>query len=1044
MSEATERLLVRIDATTEQLRRELKKADTAVAGTSGKISKAIDKINVSFSGLGLALGAAGLGAAFASVFKATAEQERVTAQLNATLASTGFAAGKTADELLDTAAGLQKVSRFGDEAIIGMQSLLLTFKDIKGDNFDRTTKAVLDMSTAMGQDLKSSALQLGKALNDPIGQLGALSRTGVIFSDSQKELIKSLAASGDMAGAQVEILKELEAQFGGSAEAARNTLAGALDGLSMAFGDLFEAQGSALAPMKESLNELEAILSDPKFVQSVQDITAAILSMGAAAASALPAVVDFSKWLGEEMAASIGAVATDDIPRLESALAKLREELAFYEKNGHGAERGTEALRESIKKLEAQLKTAYSFQENLSVSTAKGAEASKAGAKAMAETVDETKKVVASSKEYAKVLKELDKSLEKINKRHEKANEAMQDGIDELDDLVRSNEEYIDQLEFEVSLLGKTEREQTLLTVAREQGARATEEQRARMVALNATLYDAEAATKAAAEAQKPFQDALQGTIERIDSAFSDAWRGAFDSFSDFADGIKNSFKNLLAELAHIAITRPIIMSIGGAMGLGTSAAASAGGLGGGGVGGILSSIGGMGAGMYGNIGDALSYIGADRLAQQSYLTGMTATPGSLAMSAGAGLLGGFAGNAVFGGGGYSNIGATIGGLGGSIFGPIGAGVGSFLGSGIGSLFGGDNNGDNKGRASINLATGESNVFGVGKSFNQANVDALNSLVPFLQNLADALGGSTANLDVSMGNNSGLSLNGQKFGKDEAGFIAAAIEAMVDGAKTLSPLLKTLIKGFDGTSEELANFAISMVGITELIAENPVDKAFKDFADAQQAAGMRLTQVYDKQIRELDKLIYGFDGSAQAAVDLNQALSQNKQLAYDMALAIKAIGESTNTAVNDQIRFFRESTRTPDENLVAMEREFARLMERLPDIKNPENIDRVTQRLLDLNRAIFEAGPEDLQRSNRQTYIDAARFIEEQQAIALENAGQTLQASQQDLNTQVGAMLEVAASGFQAPADTMMTAAQLMYNAVQQFIQQGGYNEVAA
>ena len=57
MSEATERLLVRIDATTEQLRRELKKADTAVADTSGKISKAIDKINVSFSGLGLALGA---------------------------------------------------------------------------------------------------------------------------------------------------------------------------------------------------------------------------------------------------------------------------------------------------------------------------------------------------------------------------------------------------------------------------------------------------------------------------------------------------------------------------------------------------------------------------------------------------------------------------------------------------------------------------------------------------------------------------------------------------------------------------------------------------------------------------------------------------------------------------------------------------------------------------------------------------------------------------------------------------------------------------
>ena len=105
MSEATERLLVRIDATTELLRRELKRADDAVTGTAGKIEKQTDraaaafkKLNISISGVAVAIGAAGLGAAFGKIFKATAEQERVTAQLNTTLASTGFAAGKTSEE----------------------------------------------------------------------------------------------------------------------------------------------------------------------------------------------------------------------------------------------------------------------------------------------------------------------------------------------------------------------------------------------------------------------------------------------------------------------------------------------------------------------------------------------------------------------------------------------------------------------------------------------------------------------------------------------------------------------------------------------------------------------------------------------------------------------------------------------------------------------------------------------------------------------------------------------------------------------------------
>ena len=61
---------------------------------------------------------------------------------------------------------------------------------------------------------------MGKALNDPVANLSALSRSGIQFSDEQKAVIKSMAETGRLAEAQTLILDELNRQYGGSAEAA--------------------------------------------------------------------------------------------------------------------------------------------------------------------------------------------------------------------------------------------------------------------------------------------------------------------------------------------------------------------------------------------------------------------------------------------------------------------------------------------------------------------------------------------------------------------------------------------------------------------------------------------------------------------------------------------------------------------------------------------------------------------------------------------------------------------------------------------------------
>lgn len=179
-------------------------------------------------------------------------------QLEAAIRSTGNAAGYTAQQYKQMAGDLQNITNYGDEATLGAESLLLTFKSIGGEIFPRALKSILDVSTAMEQDLKTSTIQIGKALNEPVEGLAALRRVGIQFTDSQEKQIKTLVEAGNVTGAQVVILKELESQFGGSAEAAREA-DGGITAFSNAVGDLQEKIG---LPILGSLSEnFESLLT---------------------------------------------------------------------------------------------------------------------------------------------------------------------------------------------------------------------------------------------------------------------------------------------------------------------------------------------------------------------------------------------------------------------------------------------------------------------------------------------------------------------------------------------------------------------------------------------------------------------------------------------------------------------------------------------------------------------------------------------------------------------------------------------------------------
>ena len=299
---------------------EAAKAEKAV----GKLSTASREFGSVIGGLAAALAG---GVFFQAVIRNTIESESALAQLNATIKSTGGAAGLSSEQMVAMAQGLQKVTTFGDDAIISMQSQLLTFTKIGGDVVPRATEAILDLATKMGGDLKGAALQVGKALNDPIKGVSMLGRAGVQFSADQEHMITALVESGRLAEAQTVILAELETQMGGSAKAARETFGGAVTALQNAFGDLLEGSGGNLSEAKVAVEGLTTALSDPRVQQAFGTMVAGVLNLATAAANALPDLVAFTNWAADSLGAAFGGAAIGDMIRLEAEMDSLNEKV---------------------------------------------------------------------------------------------------------------------------------------------------------------------------------------------------------------------------------------------------------------------------------------------------------------------------------------------------------------------------------------------------------------------------------------------------------------------------------------------------------------------------------------------------------------------------------------------------------------------------------------------------------------------------------------------------------------------------------------------
>ena len=189
------------------------------------------------------VGTAGLISVLKKSVTAFAEQELAEKRLEAAL-------GRTSQSLLDQASALQKVSVFGDEAIITQQAFLASL-EFTEEQIGSIIRASIDLSAATGISLESAVRNTAKTFSGLSGELGELIPQ-----------LRGLTTEQMKAGDAVKVIADL---FGGQAKEQTQTLSGQMDQLKNAVGDVAEQFGekflvkslkSATRAMKDFAEEI--------------------------------------------------------------------------------------------------------------------------------------------------------------------------------------------------------------------------------------------------------------------------------------------------------------------------------------------------------------------------------------------------------------------------------------------------------------------------------------------------------------------------------------------------------------------------------------------------------------------------------------------------------------------------------------------------------------------------------------------------------------------------------------------------------------------
>lgn len=264
-----------------------------------------------------------------------ANYEGAIGQFDALLKATGGASGQTAEGLDELARSVAMNTLASTDGIRQAERVLLTFRSVSGDTFPQVIGLAQDMAATFGGDAASAAKQLGKAMEDPVGQSSALKESGISLTEAQKEQIKVLVESGQKWKAQQVILSEVTKEVGGSGQAQGTGLKNAVDSLHQAWGEFWE-----------TVVEKSGIYEAAK--QAIVAITGAVQALD----HALKSTAHIDDTMGME-------AANAKAKELTGTLATLRAKAAAT--NDFGGEKS--ALNYQISQVENQLSAVQAIQK---------------------------------------------------------------------------------------------------------------------------------------------------------------------------------------------------------------------------------------------------------------------------------------------------------------------------------------------------------------------------------------------------------------------------------------------------------------------------------------------------------------------------------------------------------------------------------------------------------------------------------------------------------------------------------------------------------
>lgn len=719
-------LIVDIAANTARLAKDMAEAKGVVQSSMKSIEASVNIAKTALGALGVGLGVS----YFAGLVKGAID---------------------AADHLND----LSKTTAISVEQLAGLK---MAAKQSGGD-LDGLAQSISKLSVNMGKDAEKFKA-LGISAKDPLEAFKQLSDIFVAIQDPQQRAAVMAAALGKTWQSAAPLLAEggekIGQMVGKGAQLAGVTkeMAEEADRFNDSMVELNTTLGSTttrvLGPLLPGMNQIAEAMAEAAKEGGL--LLTVWVALGGAMANVLgmTETQKTAKRLGEiagELEAArkrLQAGSTNpeganshffsflvpDIKVGEEQLAKVREVIKGLEaeraKLSGGSKPGDDASWQRRFDEQTRRQAALGWLTPEQQAAAERAAAFLAAEADKANAASEASKAEAAARKEAKeALDAYNKSLEQTAKNEDALTKAREEGAAvEAEAALKRGEaltagyKLAEQIEFETSLIGKSNAEREVAIALRNletKGIRETDEAYAGLAARMGAVIDSkiarEEAQKASEAAANEWKRAQESMWSSIDRTAHDTFVSIFESGKGAFTRLRDTLKNTLYDLLYQMTLRPFIVriaaSVGGAGGMGGAGSAFAGGGGsllGGGGGfsgqGLLDALGGYGNTLLGTggsinygINSALGFTGAAGwgIAEEAAALGIGGLGTAGSAFSGLSFAGPIIGGALMAmqGNVAGGIGSTIGGIAGSYFGPVGTAVGSFLGGQIGGLFGG-------------------------------------------------------------------------------------------------------------------------------------------------------------------------------------------------------------------------------------------------------------------------------------------------------------------------------------------------------------------